>query len=283
MSLVLTTFSATVLAAALWSPWARADDADKAACADKEEGDACMRGDGGSGTCVPDDSEPVLTCEDSIGGADDSGGDDDDDASGCSVGASQSPGGAVLMLLLVAGLSRRRGVLLGAALATSACATEDPDDSASTSSATDPDPTGTGTTEGSVTTTGDETTAGTSGGTTASDDGTTTQTGDGTSSGGADETSGGSDTGQAAGCPEYCALYIANCGAEPEGEQYDDEAECLAVCATVAPSSRPKTPRCTVLRPRPSPTSAASESLRRARGSTADCRPPPRRATLLAG
>ena len=42
-----------------------ADDADKAACVDLDEGDDCTRGDGGPGVCIPDESDPdVLTCDD---------------------------------------------------------------------------------------------------------------------------------------------------------------------------------------------------------------------------
>ncbi len=68
-----------ILSLLAFSPEARADDADKAACADLENGDDCVRGDGDEGTCVPDDSDPgVLTCEDE---AFDSMGDSGDDGS----------------------------------------------------------------------------------------------------------------------------------------------------------------------------------------------------------
>lgn len=94
-----------------------ADDADKAACADKSEGDDCTRGDGDPGTCVPDDSDPVLTCEDDAGSADDSSSSDDDSSDdssssgGCSAGgAPASSGGAPIAgaLALALGIARRR-------------------------------------------------------------------------------------------------------------------------------------------------------------------------------
>ncbi len=85
-----------------------ADAADKAACANLKEDDACTRGDGRPGTCVPDESDPgVLTCDDDAGGGGGGGGDDD----GCSAaGSSSTGGGAVIPLLLAAvgvALSRR--------------------------------------------------------------------------------------------------------------------------------------------------------------------------------
>lgn len=98
---------------------AHADDEDKAACEGKEEGDACTRGDGDSGTCVPDDSDPVLTCEDSIGdstnsssagnSSSSSSGDDDDD-SGCRIGGGGADGMwfAGFAVAGFVGLGRRR-------------------------------------------------------------------------------------------------------------------------------------------------------------------------------
>ena len=59
---------------------AHANDEDKAACAELEEGDECVDHNGRDGTCVPDDDEPVLTCEsnEDLGddGTDDTGTDD---------------------------------------------------------------------------------------------------------------------------------------------------------------------------------------------------------------
>lgn len=109
--LLLLACAAALGGSALHSTTARADDADKAACADKDEGDACTRGDGGSGTCVPDDSDPVLTCEDSVGddGGDDNGSDDsNDDGPSCSVAGGGPLGGVSLALGMIVALARRR-------------------------------------------------------------------------------------------------------------------------------------------------------------------------------
>ena len=74
---------AAALAAVATPLDAHANDADKAACADLAEGDACTDSDGADGTCVPDASDAnVLSCEDSASS--------DDSSSGCS--ASASPG-----------------------------------------------------------------------------------------------------------------------------------------------------------------------------------------------
>ncbi len=91
---------------------ARADDADKAACVNKSEGDACERGDGDAGVCVPDESDAnVLTCEDTVGGGnDDNSG---DDSPSCSVTPSAAAPGLAGLLALgllfgVRGRTRRR-------------------------------------------------------------------------------------------------------------------------------------------------------------------------------
>ncbi len=82
----LLTSLALGFALVLTAPLASADDDDKAACVNLEEGDACTRGDGDPGFCFPDESDPqVLTCDDDGAGGDGSSGDD-----GCSV----TPGGA---------------------------------------------------------------------------------------------------------------------------------------------------------------------------------------------
>lgn len=61
----LTNLGATALFLTLASSPALADDADKAACASLDRGDACIRGNGDPGVCLPDESDPnVLTCED---------------------------------------------------------------------------------------------------------------------------------------------------------------------------------------------------------------------------
>lgn len=87
-----------------------ADAADKAACADLEEGDDCTRGDGGPGTCIPDESDAdVLTCDDDASGTGGSGG--DDSSGGCSAGGGD-PIGWLASASLLAGLAfvkRRRG------------------------------------------------------------------------------------------------------------------------------------------------------------------------------
>lgn len=114
---VLAALSLAVALATASAP-ALADDDDKAACADKAEGDACTRGDGDAGVCVPDDSDPVLTCEDDVGstsgsgstsgGSDDSS--DDSSSGGCSAaGSPASPAGALALvgLALAAARSRR--------------------------------------------------------------------------------------------------------------------------------------------------------------------------------
>lgn len=100
-------FSATVLAA----PMALADDEDKAACVDLDEGDDCTRGDGDPGVCIPDESDPnVLTCDDdtlSSGG----GGSNSGSGDGCSASGAASTGGGFALVGLVAALAiggRRR-------------------------------------------------------------------------------------------------------------------------------------------------------------------------------
>jgi MYXO-CTERM domain-containing protein len=88
-----------------------ADAADKAACADLEEGDDCTRGDGSAGTCIPDESDAsVLTCDDDASGTGGSGGDDSSSSGGCSTGGGD-PVGWLATASLLAGLavtSRRR-------------------------------------------------------------------------------------------------------------------------------------------------------------------------------
>jgi uncharacterized protein (TIGR03382 family) len=49
---------------AFTSGFAFADEADKAACVDKSEGDECTRGDGDPGFCEVDESDDVLSCDD---------------------------------------------------------------------------------------------------------------------------------------------------------------------------------------------------------------------------
>lgn len=97
---ILLAFSLSVLFGSL----AEANDEDKAACAQLEEGDECVRSDGGPGVCVPDDSDPVLTCEDDVYASDDSG-------LGCAV--SRESGGllGLAALALLLGLRRRRGLV----------------------------------------------------------------------------------------------------------------------------------------------------------------------------
>ncbi|MEZ4439570.1 MAG: MYXO-CTERM sorting domain-containing protein [Polyangiaceae bacterium] len=108
MSITLPRITFTLLAAvglALPAGIASADDADKAACVDLEEGDDCTRGDGGPGTCIPDESDAnVLTCDD-----DGAGGSGGDDGGGCSV-SGQDPSSALPLLALGLGavLVRRR-------------------------------------------------------------------------------------------------------------------------------------------------------------------------------
>ena len=73
---------AIALAFASFTTPLHADDADKAACADLAEGDACKDSDGADGTCVPDESDVnVLTCDDSASV--------DDSSGGCSASASR--------------------------------------------------------------------------------------------------------------------------------------------------------------------------------------------------
>ena len=74
---------------------ARANDEDKAACADLQEGDACTRKDGDAGVCVPDDSDPVLTCEDDVS-----------DNLGCAIGSES--GGVIGLGVLALILAWRR-------------------------------------------------------------------------------------------------------------------------------------------------------------------------------
>lgn len=87
-----------------------ADAADKAACADLEEGDDCTRGDGSAGTCIPDESDAsVLTCDDDASGTGGSGGDDSSSSGGCSTGGGDPVGwlgGAALLGLAL--IKRRR-------------------------------------------------------------------------------------------------------------------------------------------------------------------------------
>lgn len=83
-----------------------ADDADKAACADLDEGDECTRGSGDPGVCIPDESDAdVLTCDD------DSSGTGGADAGGCSASRGGDPMGFLAAASLLAGLAflkRRR-------------------------------------------------------------------------------------------------------------------------------------------------------------------------------
>ena len=84
---------------------ALADEADKAACANLDEGDACTRGDGDPGTCVPDESDPaVLTCEDEGEG----GAAADDGCSASGQAPAQSGYGSALLLLSMIALRARR-------------------------------------------------------------------------------------------------------------------------------------------------------------------------------
>ena len=82
------------LCVALAPAIALANDEDKAACADLQEGDECTRKDGDAGVCVPDDSDPVLTCEDDVS----------DNLGGCAVdseyGGVIGLGGLALLLAL---------------------------------------------------------------------------------------------------------------------------------------------------------------------------------------
>jgi MYXO-CTERM domain-containing protein len=115
-------FALAILTSPLFAGIAHADDEDKAACEGKEEGDACTRGDGDGGTCVPDDSDPVLTCEDSIGdstnissagnSSSSSSGNDDDDDNGCKIGGDGADGVSFAAFALAGflGLRRRRRV-----------------------------------------------------------------------------------------------------------------------------------------------------------------------------
>jgi hypothetical protein len=65
---------------------ASANDEDKAACADLEEGDACERSDGSDGTCQPDESDPgVLSCEDDPSGGGGGSSSGSDDSTGCNL------------------------------------------------------------------------------------------------------------------------------------------------------------------------------------------------------
>jgi MYXO-CTERM domain-containing protein len=97
MVLVVSTVSANA---------AFADEADKAACVDLEEGDACTRGDGDPGTCVPDESDPdVLTCEDEAGAGGAASGE-----GGCSSAGQHGRAPGAALAVAVAGLlvGRRR-------------------------------------------------------------------------------------------------------------------------------------------------------------------------------
>ncbi len=79
---------ASALAASFFASPVLADDADKAACADLDEGDECTRGDGDPGVCIPDESDTgVLSCDDDTlgsGSSSSSGSSSDDGTSGCS-------------------------------------------------------------------------------------------------------------------------------------------------------------------------------------------------------
>jgi hypothetical protein len=92
---------------------ALADDEDKAACADLDEGDDCTRGDGDPGTCIPDDSDSsVLSCDDDASGSGAGGsGGDDSSSGGCNANGSGDPIGWLSGAALMAGLAfikRRR-------------------------------------------------------------------------------------------------------------------------------------------------------------------------------
>lgn len=80
---------------------ALADDADKAACVDKDEGDECTDGDGDAGFCEWDDSDRVLSCDDD--GASSSS------SSGCSAsGSSGGDASGVIAAFGALALVRRR-------------------------------------------------------------------------------------------------------------------------------------------------------------------------------
>ena len=80
-----------------------ADDADKAACVDKEEGDECTDGDGDAGFCEWDDSDRVLSCDDD--------GPSSSSSSGCSAsGGSSGDASGVLAALGALALVRRRRI-----------------------------------------------------------------------------------------------------------------------------------------------------------------------------
>lgn len=87
---------------------AHADDADKAACVDLDEGDDCTRGDGGPGVCIPDESDPdVLTCDDDPGVDNSGGGSSDDGGAGCAAAPSASGSPVVALVGLALALAAR--------------------------------------------------------------------------------------------------------------------------------------------------------------------------------
>lgn len=113
---IIISFSCAAALSLTVATTARADDADKAACASLDEGDACTRGDGDPGVCQPDDSSPnVLSCDDDglATGSSSSGGGTSDDSGGCTMShrrASSSVAGLVLgAAAIVAAARRRRG------------------------------------------------------------------------------------------------------------------------------------------------------------------------------
>ncbi|NUP14299.1 MAG: hypothetical protein HOW73_50350 [Polyangiaceae bacterium] len=107
-------FVSILLATVAFAPAiASADDADKAACADLDEGDECTRGDGDPGFCIPDESDAnVLTCDDdrSAGGTGgSSAGDDNSSGAGCSASSgAANASGAILVALAGLGISAAR-------------------------------------------------------------------------------------------------------------------------------------------------------------------------------
>ncbi len=114
MKLANILFGTLVLGSLLVAPAiASADEADKAACADLDEGDDCTRGDGGPGTCIPDESDPdVLTCDDdSSSSSTGSGGSDDGSSSSASCSAAAPSSGSAafgaLGLLGLVSVARR--------------------------------------------------------------------------------------------------------------------------------------------------------------------------------
>ncbi len=84
-TLMLIALGSTVLS---FAREAHANDFDRAACADAQEGDACVRQNGDVATCVPDASDPsVLTCDDEpAGGTGGTGGGGDPACDGLMLG-----------------------------------------------------------------------------------------------------------------------------------------------------------------------------------------------------